>query len=99
MTTPSARTTTNYYTAKAGRIAIFNGSNYANFELTCESALIAVGAWNFVMGREAAADARSADAIKRRTEGIKIIFNSVAQPYQTAIREFSRNNDLQGMWE
>ena len=99
MANPSVSTTTDYYTTKAGRVAIFNGNNYAEFELTCESALIAVGAWNFVASREAAAEARTADTIKRRTEGIKIIFNSVAQTYQTVIRELSRNNDLPGMWE
>jgi hypothetical protein len=66
MTTPSASTTTEFYDAKAGRIAIFNGGNYADFERTCEAALIVAGAWNFVTGREVAAEARSADAIKRR---------------------------------
>jgi hypothetical protein len=60
---PSA-TMTEYYNVKAGRIAIFNGENYADFERTCEVALVIAGAWNFVTGREGA-DTRTADAIKR----------------------------------
>jgi hypothetical protein len=40
----NTNTTTEYYNAKAGRIAIFNGENYADFERTCEAALVIVGA-------------------------------------------------------
>ena len=94
---PSA-TTTEYYNAKVGRVAIFNGENYADFERTCEAVLVITGAWNFVTGREGA-DARTANTIKCRAEGIKIIFNSVVQSYQAGIRTLMKAQNPRGMWE
>jgi hypothetical protein len=94
----NTNTTTEYYNAKAGRIAIFNGENSADFERTCEAALVIVGAWSFVDGQEDAAAARSADAVKRRGEGIKLIFNSVGQSFQVGIREYMKQQDPRGMW-
>jgi hypothetical protein len=91
--------TTEYYSAKAGRIAIFNGENYADFERTCEAALVIVGAWSFIDGQEDPTTARSADALKRRAEGIKLIFNSVGQSFQAGIREAMKAQDPRTMWE
>jgi hypothetical protein len=90
--------TTEYYTAKAGRIAIFNGENYSDFEETCEAALIIVGAWGFVDGTEDPTMARTADALKRRAEGIKLIYNSVGQSFRAGIREHMKNQNPRDMW-
>jgi hypothetical protein len=90
--------TTEFYTAKAGRIAIFNGENYADFERTCEAALVIVGAWGFIDGQEDPAAARTADALKRRAEGIKLIFNSVGQSFQAGIREYMKAQNPRDMW-
>src|SRR5580692_3342582 len=90
--------TTEFYTAKAGRIAIFNGENYADFERTCKAALVIVGAWGFIDGQEDPAAARTADALKRRAEGIKLIFNSVGQSFQAGIREHMKAQNPRDMW-
>jgi hypothetical protein len=92
-------TTTDYYTAKAGRIAIFNGDNYPDFRRTCQAALIIVSAWNFIDGQEDPVTARTADAVKRRAEGIKLIFNSLGETYQESITDQMAAQNPRLMWE
>jgi hypothetical protein len=92
-------TTTDYYTAKAGRIAIFNGDNYPDFRRTCQAALIIVSAWNFIDGQEDPVTARTADAVKCRAEGIKLIFNSLGETYQESITEQMAAQNPRLMWE
>ena len=95
----NASSTTDYYTAKAGRIAVFNGDNYPDFRRTCQAALVIVGAWNFIDGQEDPTTARTADAIKRRAEGIKHIFNAVGETYQESIADQMTKQNPRLMWE
>lgn len=91
--------TKDYYTTKAGRIAIFNGENYTEFASTCQAALVISGAWNFVTGEEHIVRNSSADAIKRRNEALKLIYNSVESTYQLRIKDSMTALDPPGMWE
>jgi hypothetical protein len=90
--------TTKYYTAKVGRIAIFNSENYPDFEETCEATLVIVGAWGSVDGTEDPTTARTADALKRRAEGIKLIYNSAGQAFRAGIREHMKAQNPCDMW-
>ena len=40
------------YDYKAGKIVIFNGDNFADWERTCEAAIIMLEGWDFVTSAE-----------------------------------------------
>jgi hypothetical protein len=40
------------YNYKVGKIIIFNGDNFADWERTCKAALIILEGWDFVIGAE-----------------------------------------------
>ena len=51
--TPSTSTSpTPTYDYKAGKIVIFNGDNFADWERTYEAALIMLESWDFVTSAE-----------------------------------------------
>jgi hypothetical protein len=65
------------YDHKAGKVIIFNGDNFPDWERTCEAALIMAEGWDFVTGDEDLTRVNTADGRKRRGEALKIIFNLV----------------------
>jgi hypothetical protein len=58
-----------------------------------------VGAWSFINSQEDPTTARTIDAIKRRAEGIKLIFNAVAKTYQESISKQMAQQNSCLMWE
>jgi hypothetical protein len=77
MTSSALTATAPIYDHKAGKIAIFNGDNFADWERTCEAALIMVEGWDFVTGTEDPARVNLVNRRRRRGEANKIIFNSI----------------------
>jgi hypothetical protein len=65
------------YDHKAGKVVIFNGGSFPDWEDTCEAALIRAEGWDFVMGDKDPTRVNTADGRKRRGEALKIIFNSL----------------------
>jgi hypothetical protein len=87
------------YDHKAGKVVIFNGDNFPDWERTCEAALIVAEGWDFVTGDEDPTRVNTADGRKRRGEALKIIFNSVRSTRQEEMRALMKQHDIQGMWE
>jgi len=52
MTSSTLTLMTPTYDHKAGKIVIFNGDNFTDWECTCEVALIMVKGWDFVTSIE-----------------------------------------------
>ena len=52
MSSSTSTVTAPIYDHKAGKIVIFNGDNFADWERTCEAALIMAEGWDFVTGAE-----------------------------------------------
>ena len=52
MTSSISTSTTPTYDYKAGKIVIFNGDNFADWERTCEAALIISEGWDFITSTE-----------------------------------------------
>jgi len=52
MTFSTLTLTTPIYDYKASKIIIFNGDNFADWERTCEAALIMSEGWDFITGAE-----------------------------------------------
>ena len=52
MTSSTLTLTTPTYDYKAGKIVIFNGDNFVDWERTCEVALIMLEGWDFVTSAE-----------------------------------------------
>jgi len=65
------------YDHKAGKIIIFNRDNFADWERTCEAALIMSEGWDFVTGAEDPNQVNLADGRRRRGEANKIIYNLI----------------------
>ena len=95
--TPTAAVPT--YDHKAGKIVIFNGDNFADWERTCEAALIMAEGWDFVTGAEDPARANTVDGRRRRGEANKIIFNSIGDDRQEEMRTMMKEYDIRGIWE
>jgi hypothetical protein len=85
------------YDHKAGKVIIFNGDNFPDWERTCEAALIMAEGWDFVTGDEDPTRVNTADGRKRRGEALKIIFNSVGSTRQEEMRALMKQHDIQGM--
>jgi len=52
MTSSTLTLTTPTYDYKAGKIVIFNGDNFADWERTYKAALIMAEGWDFITGIE-----------------------------------------------
>ena len=52
MTSSISTSTTPTYDHKAGKIVIFNGDNFADWERTCKAALIMLEGWDFITSAE-----------------------------------------------
>ena len=52
MTLSTLTSTTPTYDYKAGKIVIFNGDNFADWERTCKAALIMLEGWDFITSAE-----------------------------------------------
>ena len=52
MTLSTSTSTAPIYDHKAGKIVIFNGDNFADWERTCEAALIMLEGWDFITSVE-----------------------------------------------
>jgi len=73
--TSTATATAPTYDHKAGKIVIFNGDNFADWERTCEAALIMVEGWDFVTGTKDPARVNLANG--RRGHIILILFFNI----------------------
>ncbi len=99
MTSSISTATAPIYDHKAGKIVIFNGDNFADWERTCKAALIMAEGWDFVTGAEDSAWVSSADGRRRRGEANKIIYNLIGDDYQEEMRMMMKEYNIQGMWE
>src|ERR1700722_8440421 len=99
MTSSTLTSTTPTYDHKAGKIVIFNGDNFADWERTCEAALIMSEGWDFVTGAEDLNRVNSTDGRRRRGEANKIIYNSIGDDRQVEMRTMMKEYNIQGMWE
>ena len=99
MTSSISTATAPTYDHKAGKIVIFNGDNFVDWEYTCEAALIMAKGWDFVTGVEDLAQVSLADGRRKRGEVNKIIFNSIGDDYQEEMRVMIKEYNIQGMWE
>ena len=52
MTSSTLTSTTPTYDYKAGKIVIFNGDNFVDWERTYKAALIIAEGWDFITGTE-----------------------------------------------
>ena len=52
MSLSTSTVTAPIYDYKAGKIVIFNGDNFTDWERTCEAALIMLEGWDFITGAE-----------------------------------------------
>ena len=77
MTSSTLTLTPPTYDYKAGKIVIFNGDNFADWERTCKAALIIAEGWDFVTGIEDLAWVNLANRRRRRGEVNKIIYNLI----------------------
>ena len=82
MTSSTSTSTTPTYDHKAGKIVIFNRDNFADWERTCEAALIMSEGWDFITGAEDPNRVNSADGRRRRGEANKIIYNLIGDDRQ-----------------
>jgi len=99
MSSSTSTATAPTYDHKAGKIVIFNGDNFADWERTCEAALIMAEGWDFITGTEDPARVNTVDGRKRRGEANKIIFNSIGDDRQEEMRAMMKEYNIQGMWE
>ena len=99
MTSSISTATAPTYDHKASKIVIFNGDNFADWECTCEAALIMAEGWDFVTGVEDPAQVSSANGRKKRGEANKIIYNSIGDDRQEEMRIMMKEYNIQGMWE
>ena len=94
MTSSTLTATAPTYDHKAGKIAIFNGDNFADWERTCEAALIMAEGWDFVTGIEDPARVNLVDGRRRRGEANKIIFNSIGDDRQEEMRTMMKEYNI-----
>jgi len=94
MTSSTSTSATPTYDHKAGKIVIFNGDNFADWERTCEAALIMAEGWDFVTGIEDPAQVNSANGRRRRGEANKIIYNSIGDNRQEEMRAIMKAYDI-----
>jgi len=96
MTSSTSTSTTPTYDHKAGKIVIFNRDNFADWERTCEAALIMSEGWDFVTGTEDLNQVNSANR-RRRGKANKIIYNSIGDDRQKEMRAIIKAYDIQGI--
>jgi len=77
MTSSTLTLTAPIYDYKAGKIVIFNRDNFADWERTCEAALIISEGWDFITSVEDLNWVNLADGRRRRGEVNKIIYNLI----------------------
>ena len=99
MTSSTLTLMTPIYDHKAGKIVIFNRDNFADWERTCEAALIIAEGQDFVTSTEDPARVNSANRRRRRGEANKIIYNSIGDDRQEEMRAIIKAYDIQGMQE
>jgi hypothetical protein len=99
MSSSTSTTTAPTFDHKAGKIVIFNGDNFADWERTCEAALIMAEGWDFVTGTEDPNRVNSTDGRRRRGEANKIIYNSIGDDRQEEMRTMMKEYNIKGMWE
>ncbi|OCK93731.1 uncharacterized protein K441DRAFT_661088, partial [Cenococcum geophilum 1.58] len=78
--------TTPTYDYKAGKIVIFNGDNFVDWERTCKAALIMSEGWDFVTGAEDLNRVNLTDGRRRQGEANKIIYNLIGDDRQEEMR-------------
>jgi len=66
---------------KVGKIVIFNGDNFADWERTYKAALIMLEGWDFVTGIEDLNWVNLANGRRRWGEANKIIYNLIGDDY------------------
>ena len=86
------------YDHKAGKIIIFNGDNFADWERTCKAALIMVEGWDFITGVEDPAQVNLANGRRRKGEVNKIIYNLIGHNYQEEMHMIIKEYNIQGIW-
>ena len=77
MTSSTSTSTAPIYDHKAGKIVIFNGDNFADWERTCEAALIMLEGWDFITSAEDLNRVNLANRRRRQGEVNKIIYNLI----------------------
>ena len=94
MTSSISTSTTPTYDYKAGKIVIFNGDNFADWERTCEAALIMSEGWDFITGVEDLNRANLTNGRRRRGEANKIIYNLIGDDRQVEMRTIMKEYNI-----
>ena len=82
------------YDYKAGKIVIFNGDNFADWERTCEAALIMAEGQDFITSVEDLNRVNLTNGRRRRGEVNKIIYNSIGDDYQVEMRTIIKEYNI-----
>ena len=97
MTSSTSTSTTPSYDYKVGKIVIFNGDNFADWERTYKAALIMLEGQDFVTSTEDLNRVNLADRRRRRGEANKIIYNLIGDNRQREMRAIIKAYDIQGI--
>ena len=87
------------YDYKAGKIVIFNGDNFIDWERTYKVALIIVEGQDFVTSIEDLNRVNLTNRRRRRGEVNKIIYNSIGDNRQEEMRIIIKEYNIKGMQE
>ena len=94
MTFSTLTSTTPTSDHKAGKIIIFNGDNFADWERTYKAALIMSEGWDFVTSAEDPNRVNLANGRRRRGEVNKIIYNLIGDDRQEEMRVMIKAYDI-----
>ncbi|KAI0993283.1 hypothetical protein K3495_g14902, partial [Podosphaera aphanis] len=90
------------FKTKYGVVTILSTSTFAEWHEDCSLALSSIGAEGIIEGTEErpAGPARAVEKFEAKLQEAKIILNgSVGRSYKSIAREYSRNDDVKGLWE